>query len=57
MSTTLRSRKNLKAPSTWDRDIAPETKTKTRRFNEESWPDGQHSIRTAISSRVTLHHA
>ncbi|KAK2182441.1 hypothetical protein NP493_353g01008 [Ridgeia piscesae] len=32
MSTTLRSR-TLKATSTWDRDTAPETKSKTRRFN------------------------
>ena len=32
----------LKATSTWDRDTAPETKTKTRRFKEESRPDGLH---------------
>ena len=34
-STTLKSR-SLKATSTWDRDTAPETKTKTRRFKEGS---------------------
>ena len=54
MSITLRSR-TLKA--TRDNDIAPETKTKTRRFKEESRPDGQHSPSTATSSRVTLEHA
>ena len=26
-----------------DRDTTPETKTKIRRFKEESWLDGQHS--------------
>ena len=56
MSTTLRSR-TLTATSTWDRDTAPETKTKTRRFKEESRPDGEHSPSTATSSRVTLEHA
>ena len=56
MSTTLRSR-TLKATSIWDRDTAPETKTKTRRFKEESRPDGQHLPSTATSSRVTLEHA
>ena len=45
MSTTLRPR-TLKATSTWDRDTAPETKTKTRRFKEGSWPNGQHSPST-----------
>ena len=55
MSTTLRSR-TLTASSTWDRDIAPETKTKTRRFKEESRPDGQQLPNTATSSRVTLEH-
>ncbi len=44
----------LKATSTWDRDTAPETKTETRRFKEESRPGGQHSPSTATSSRVTL---
>ena len=39
--------------STWDRDTTPETKTKTRRFKEVSRPDGQHSLSTATSSRVT----
>ena len=34
MLTTLRSR-TLKATSTWDRDTAPETKIKTRRFKED----------------------
>ena len=56
MSTTFRSR-TLNATSTWDRDTAPETQTKTRRFKEESWPDGQHSSSTKTSSRVTLEHA
>ena len=56
MSTTLRSR-TLKATSTWDRDTASETKTKTRRFKEESRPDGQHSLSTATSSRLTSEHA
>jgi len=56
MSTILKSRK-VKAMSTWDRDTAPGTKTKTRRFKEESRPDGQHSPSTASSSRVTLEHA
>ena len=40
----------------WDRDTAPETKTKTMRFNEESRPDRHHSPSTATSSRVTLEH-
>ena len=43
--------------STWDRDTAPETKTKTRRFKDESRPDGQLSPSTATSSRVTLERA
>ena len=38
--------------SYWDRDTAPETKSKTRRFKEESRPDGHHSPNTATSSRV-----
>ncbi|KAK2160824.1 hypothetical protein NP493_1625g00011 [Ridgeia piscesae] len=38
MSTTLRSR-TLKATSTWDRDTAPETKTKKSRFKEELRPE------------------
>ena len=54
MSTAIRSR-TLKATTIWDR--ASETKTKTRRFKEESRPDGQHSPSTAISSMVTLEHA
>ena len=37
MSSILKSR-TLKATSTWDRDTAPETKTNTRRFKEESRP-------------------
>ena len=41
MSTTFASR-TLKATSTWERDTAPETKTKTRRFKKESRLDGQH---------------
>ena len=45
------------ATSTLDRDTAPDTKTKTRRFKEESRPDGQHSLSNATSSRVTLEHA
>ncbi len=48
---------NVENKSTWDRDTAPETKTKTRRFNEESWPDGQHSPSIATTSRATLEHA
>ena len=52
-STTLRSR-TLKATSTCDRDTTPVTKTKKRRFKEESRPDGQHSPSTATSS--TLEH-
>ena len=47
----------LKATSTWDRDTVPATKTKIRRFKEESHPDGQHSPSTATSSRVTLEQA
>ena len=46
MSTTLKS-KTLKATSTWHRDTTPETKTKIRRFKDESRPDGQHSACTA----------
>ncbi|KAK2191817.1 hypothetical protein NP493_44g01004 [Ridgeia piscesae] len=42
--------KNVESTSTWDRDTAPETKTKLRRFKEES----RHSPSTATSSRVTL---
>ena len=53
MSITHRSR-TLKAASTWDRDTAPQTKTKTRRFKEESRPDGPHPPSTATSSRLTL---
>ena len=54
--TSLKLR-TLKATSTWDRDSASETKTKTRRCKEESRPDGQHSPSTATSSRATLEHA
>ena len=32
-------------------------KIKTRRFKEESRPDGQHSPSTATSSKVALEHA
>ena len=45
MSTTL------KATSTWDTDTVPDTKTKTRRFKEESRSDGQHSPSTSNSTR------
>ena len=38
MSTTHRLR-TVKATSAWDRDIAPDTKIKTRRFKEKSRPD------------------
>ena len=38
-------------------DTTPETEIKTRGFEEESWPDGQHSPSTATSSRVILEHA
>ena len=55
ISRTLRSR-TLNSTYIWDRDVAPETKTKTRRFKEESRPDGQHSPSTATSSKVTLEH-
>ena len=44
----------MQATSTRDSDIAPETKTKTSRLKEESWPDGQQSPSAATSSRVTL---
>ena len=40
--------------STWNRDTAPEIKTKTRRFKEDPRPDGQYSPSTATSSWVTL---
>ena len=56
MSTTLRSR-TLNATFTWERDTAPETKSKTRRFKDESRPNAQHWPSTATSSRVTLEHA
>ena len=42
---------------TWDRGTAPETKTKTRRFKEESRPVEQYSPSTVPFSRVTLEHA
>ena len=55
-STTPRSR-TLKATSTWDRDTAPETNTKTRSFKKESRLGGQHSPSTGTSSKVTLGYA
>ena len=48
----------LKATSTWDRDTTPEAKYKTRRFKEESRPDGQHrdifkgNIRTCLKRQI-----
>ena len=44
---------NVESYIYWNRDTAPETKTKTRRFKEELRPDGQHSPSTATSSKVT----
>ena len=55
INNTQIENRTLKATSTWDRDIAPEIKTNTRRFKEESWPDGQHSPSTATSSRALEH--
>ena len=42
---------NGKSMSTWDRYTIREIKTKTRRFKEESWLDGQHSPSTTASSQ------
>ena len=48
---------NVESYITWDRETAPEAKTNTMRFKEESKPDVPHSPSTASSSRVTLEHA
>ena len=50
MSIILKSRTS----STWDRYTAPDTAMKTRRYKEESRPDGHYSSSTATSSRATL---
>ena len=42
----------MKTTSTWYRDTAPKTKTKTRRFKEESCPDEKHSSSAATSSSL-----
>ena len=47
---------NVESYTYLDRDITPETKTKTRRFKEDSWLDGQHSPSIATYSKVTLGH-
>ena len=48
---------DCEATSTCDRDTAPETETKTRRFKEKSRPDGHNWSNTDTSSKVTLEHA
>ena len=40
-----------------ERDTAPETKNKIRRFKDESRPDGHHSPKHSDIFKVTLRHA
>ena len=49
--------KNVESYNYLGQRYSTRDKTKTRRFKEESRPDGQHSPSTATSSRVTLEHA
>ncbi|MEG7522480.1 MAG: hypothetical protein M3H12_05195, partial [Chromatiales bacterium] len=53
-SNKINIRRRVRQGDTWDSDIAPETKTKTRRLKRASRPAGQHSPSIATSSRVTL---
>ena len=51
--------KKVKSTSTRDSDTAPEAKTKTRIFKEESWLDGQHlpntvSFKGNIGTRLKI---
>ena len=42
------------ATCTWDNTTASRKRTKTKRYNEESWQAGRHMPNTGISSKATL---
>ena len=39
---------------TWDNTTASRKRTRTKRYNEESWQAGRHTPNTGISSKATL---
>ena len=39
---------------TWDNTTATRKRTRTKRYNEESWQAGRHTPNTGISSKATL---
>ena len=39
---------------TWDNATASMKRTRTKRYNEESWQAGRHTPNTGISSKATL---
>ena len=39
---------------TWDNTTASRKRTRTTRYNEESWQAGRHTPNTGISSKATL---
>ena len=43
-----------KATCTWDNTTASRKRTRTKRYNEESWQAGRHTPNTGISSKATL---
>ena len=42
------------ATCTWDNTTASRKRTRTKRYNEESWQAGRHTRNTGISSKATL---
>ena len=42
------------ATCTWDNTTASRKRTRTNRYNEESWQAGRHTPNTGISSKATL---
>ena len=46
--------KMSKATCTWSNTTASRKRTRTKRYNEESWQDGRHTLNTGISSKATL---
>ena len=42
------------ATCTWDNTTASRKRTRTKRYNEESWQAGRHTPNTGISSKATL---
>ena len=54
LATCLKRQKMSQATCTWDNTTASRKRTRTKRYNEESWQAGRHIPNTGISSKATL---